>query len=303
MRKTSFIILTLVFNLMLNAQNLDFGNFPSENNVEKPMLTSDLLKSLNWEELKVFSNSNEGHYTYERKDSLLLEYKYVQQGLVADFKIISFNDKVLEYRSQISNTSKETNTNYFDKKLWLEYAHSYLPNLPDSLKLSTKEPKRILKAYYRLLGVGTYDEYGWICEYSTVGRATDRRMAVIELLGRDELLWQLLEYPNVHVQLYVADALIYSDFRDKQRIEEYKENRKYKTARDMIKYLKDELLTKAEWKKIYKLRDSNQKVSTCKSGTGSFKIYENNTSELLSEQAISEIPKRYEELRELGYLR
>ena len=81
MRKTSFIILTLVFNLMLNAQNLDLGNYPSENNDEKPMLTSDLLKSLNWEKLKEFSNSNEGHYTYERKDSLLLEYKYVQQGL------------------------------------------------------------------------------------------------------------------------------------------------------------------------------------------------------------------------------
>ena len=258
---------------------------------------------MNWEKLKEFSKSNEGHYTYERKDSLLVKYEYVQQGRVADFKIISFNDKVLEYRCQISNTSKETNTNYFDKKLWLKYAHTYLPNLADSLKLSINEPKRILKAYYELLGVGTYDEYGWICEYSTVGRATDRRMAVIELLGREELLWQLMEYPNVHVQLYVADALIYSDFRNKQMIEEYKENRKYRTSREMIKYLKDELLTKAEWKKIYELRDSNQKVSTCKSGTGSFKIYENNTSELLSEQAISEIPKRYEELRELGYLR
>jgi hypothetical protein len=288
---------------MLNAQNLDFGNFPSENNDEKPILTSDLLKSLNWEKLKEFSNSNEGHYTYKRKDSLLVEYEYVQQGRVADFEIISFKGKVLEYQCQISNSTKETNTNYFDKKLWLEYAHTYLPNLADSLKLSINEPKRILKAYYELLGVGTYDEYGWICEYSTVGRATDQRMAVIELLGREELLWQLLEYPNVHVQLYVADALIYSDFRDKQMIEEYKENRKYKTAREMIKYLKDELLTKAEWKKIYELRDSNQKVSTCKSGTGSFKIYENNTSELLNEQAISEIPKRYEELRKLGYLR
>ena len=288
---------------MLNAQNIDFGNFPSENNDEKPMLTSDLLKSLNWKKLKEFSNLNEGHFTYERKDSLLLEYKYVQQGLVADFKIISFNDKVLEYKRQISNTSKETSTNYFDKKLWLEYAHTYLPNLTDSLKLSINEPKRILKAYYELLGVGTYDEYGWNCEYSTIGRPTDRRMAIIQLFGREELLWQLLDYPNIHVQLYVADALIYSDFRNKKMIEEYKENKKYKTARDMIKYLKNELLTKSEWEKIYDLRDSNQKVSTCKSGTGSFKIYENNTSELLSKQAISEIPKRYEELRKLGYLR
>lgn len=288
---------------MLNAQNLDFGNFPSENNDKQPILTSDLLKSLNWEKLKEFSKSNKGHYTYERKDSLLLEYKYVQQGLVADFKITSFNNKVLEFRSQISNTSQETNTNYFDKKLWLEYAHSYLSDLPDSLKLSIKEPKRILKAYYELLGVGTYDEYGWICEHSTVGRATDRRMAVIKLLGRDDLLWQLLDYPNIHVQLYVVDALIYSNYQNEQMIEEYKENRKYKTARDMIKYLKDELFTRAEWKKIYKIRDSRQKVNTCKSGTGSFKIYENNTSELLNEQAISEIPKKYEELRKLGYLR
>ena len=316
---------------MLNAQTVDFGKFPSENNDEKPMLTSDLLKSLNWDNLKEFSNSNQGHYAYERKDSLLTEYEYVQQGRVADFKLTSFNGKVLEYHSQISNTSKETNTNYFDKGVWLEYAHTYLPNLPDSLKLSIVEPKNVLKAYYELIGVGTSDEYGWICEYSTVGMATQRRQAIIQLIQyqRRDLLEQIVDYPNVQVQLYVTDALIYDDLKKKKYIEEnlkteldqmIKEldslkskkisdwrieslNNRILDNKEYTEQLELELLSQSDWKRIYALRDSNQEVKTCRSGTGSYKIYANTTTELLSESAISEISKRYSELENLGYFR
>tara|TARA_B100000787_G_C16153249_1_gene277631 strand:- start:129 stop:1124 length:996 start_codon:yes stop_codon:yes gene_type:complete len=331
MRKISFIILTLAFNLMLSAQTVDFGKFPSEKNEQKPIATSDLLKSLDWENLKAFSNSNEGHYASERKDSLLTEYEYVQQGRVADFVLTSFNNQVLEYHSQISNTSKETNTNYFDKDVWLEYAHTYLPNLPDSLKLSIAEPKDVLKAYYELIGVGTRDEYGWICEYSTVGMATQRRQATIQLIRyqRRDLLEQIVDYPNTQVQLYVTDALIYDDLQKKKYIEEnlkieltqmIKEldslkskkisdwrieslNYKISDNKEYTEQLESELLSQNDWKRIYALRDSNQEVKTCRSGTGSYKIYANTTAELLSENAISEISKRYLELENLGYFR
>ncbi|TXD80899.1 hypothetical protein ESY86_20555 [Subsaximicrobium wynnwilliamsii] len=331
MKKISFVILTLVFNSMLSAQNDDFGKFPSENNVEKPMLTSDLLKSLNWKKLKEFSNSNQGHYAYERKDSLLTEYEYVQQGRVANFELTSFNGKVLEYHSQISNTSKETNTNYFDKEVWLEYAHKYLPNLPDSLKLTVAESKDVLKAYYELIGVGTRDEYGWICEYSTVGMATQRRQATMQLIRyqRRDLLEQVVNYPNVQVQLYITDALIYDDLQKKEYIEENLKaeltqmteeldslkskkitdwrieslNYRISDSNEYIEQLESELLSDNDWKRIYALRDSNQQVKTCKSGTGSYKTYENTTDELLSESAILEIPKRYSELESLGYFR
>ena len=331
MKKISFIILTLAFNLTLSAQTVDFGKFPSERNGQKPIATSDLLKSLNWENLSSFSNSNEGHYAYKQKDSLLTKYEYVQQGRVADFELISFNGKVLEYRSQISNTSKETNTNYFDKDVWLEYSHSYLPNLPDSLKLTVSEPKDVLKAYYELIGVGTRDEYGWICEYSTVGMATQRRQATIQLIRyqRRDLLEQIADFPNIQVQLYVTDALIYDDLQKKKYIEEnlktelkqmtneldsLKSNKitdwrieslknRISDNKEYTNQLELELLSKTDWKRIYALRDSNQRVKTCKSGTGSYKTYKNTTAELLSESAISDIPKRYSKLENLGYFR
>ncbi|MFS4484330.1 hypothetical protein ACKGJY_15030 [Hyunsoonleella sp. 2307UL5-6] len=329
MKKISFVISTLVFNLMLSAQIVDFGKFPSEKNGEKPIATSDLLKSLDWENLRTFSDLNEGHYAYEQKDSLLTEYKYVQQGHVSYFKLTSFNGKVLEYRSHISSISKETNTNYFDKNAWLEYAHTYLPNLKDSLKLTVAEPKELLKAYYKLIGVGTRDEYGWICEYSSAGMATERRQATIPLIrhGRRDLLEQIVDYPNIQVQLYVTDALIYDDLQNKKYIENQKsELAKLTSERDSLKskkildwqiesldnriannkeyteQLEMELLSKSDWNRIYALRDSNQKVKTC-GNNGSYKIYGNSTTELLSEKAISEIEKRYFELKNLGYFR
>ena len=331
LNKNIFTIIILIFSLTLNGQTVNFGKFPSEKNGQESIATSDLLKSLDWENLKIYSNSNEGHYAYERKDSLLIQYEYVQQGRVADFKLTSFNGKVLEYHSQISNTSKETNTNYFDKDAWLEYAHTYLPNLPEPLKLTIDEPKDVLKAYYELIGVGTRDEYGWICEYSTVGMATQRRQATITLIKnqRRDLLEQIVDFPNVQVQLYATDALIYDDLQKKKYIEENlkkelslmtKEldslkskkitdwrieslNNQISDNKEYTEQLKKELLSQSDWERIYVLRDSNQEVKICRSRTGSYKIYTNTTTELLSESAISEILNRYSELEKLGYFR
>ncbi len=192
----------------------------------------------------------------------------------------------MEFKSQISNSSKETDAAYFDKTIWLEYSHNYLRNLPDSLKLTVEEPKNILKAYYKLLGVGTHDEYGWICEYSTVGMLTDRRRAVIQLFWRPDLLLQLLDYQNIYVQLYVADTLIYLDHNNKTN----KENSSI------------ELLTKEEWTKIDQLKNSNQIINTC-GNAGSYKLYEKTTLELLSKKSISQIIKNYEMLKRMGYLK
>jgi hypothetical protein len=66
-----------------------------------------------------------------------------------------------------------------------------------------EEPQRILKSYYHLLGLDTRDEYGWTCEYSTVGRPPEKRIATIELskYKRVDLLKKLLTYPNFQTQL------------------------------------------------------------------------------------------------------
>lgn len=292
------LILTFLifsFNSILNAQII-FGELPLENDNEQSIFTVDLLNTIKWESLKKFCDTTDGHYVYERKDSLLKKYEYVKQGRVVDLTVVSFQGKVIEFNNQILIGSKEINSTYFDKTVWLDYVHQYLPNLPENLKLTTLESEKILKAYYQLLGVGTHDEYGWTCEYSTVGMLTGRRIAVIDLLGEKELLLQLLDFPNIYVQLYVADALIYSDYRDKQLIE------KHKSDKNFVEYLRGELLTKFEWEKIYKLRDSNQTVNICVDGTGSFKIYQSTTSEILSKKSIAEIPERYTKLRNLGYL-
>ncbi|MCH8533809.1 MAG: hypothetical protein LAT51_01950 [Flavobacteriaceae bacterium] len=330
MKKITFIILALSFNLTLNSQTISLGKFPSEKNESTPMLTSDLLRSLDWKNLKSFSNLNEGHFAYERKDSLLFEYEYFQRGRQANFKIISFKGKILEYKGQITNTSKEMNTNYFDKNVWLEYAHSYLTNLPDSLKLTVSEPKDILVAYYKLLGVETRDEYGWICEYSTVPDFTDRRKAVIKLLNnsRVDLLKPLMKHPNLEISMYTIDAMIYHDFRSEQKVinqiipnylklfhelDSLKSNnyssykllnnpKEMKYIEKRLAKLNQETLSSKDWEYICQLKESNQEVRVCKDGTGSFKIYEECTTDLLSEASILEIINKYKEWQELGYV-
>lgn len=126
----------------------------------------------------------------------------------------------MEYNSKITNTTKPSNTSYFDKTVWVSYVYDKLINLPDSLKISLDEPSEILKAYYKLLGVDTRDEYGWICEYSTVGMPTEKRRALIEIIkqNRTDLLKKLLDYPNVQIQLYASDGLIYIDHETKNEI-------------------------------------------------------------------------------------
>jgi len=289
------IFLKFSLNSILNAQFV-FGGLPIENNNIQPILTSDLLKAIKWESLKQFCDTTEGHYAHEYKKGLLTEYEYVKQGRVIDFNVVSFQGKVVEFNNLVSIGSNEIYSEYFDKNVWLEYAHKQLSNLPDSLKLTIIENKKILKAYYQLLGVGIYDGYGWICEYSTVGRPTGRRIAVIDLLWRKELLSQLLDFPDIYVQLYVADALIYSDYRNRQLIEEHKSDKNF------VEYLNEKLLTISEWKKIYDIRDSNQTVIVCLNGKGSYKGYESTTLEILNEKSIAEIPEKYNELKKMGYL-
>ena len=186
MKKNIVILLILFLSNILIAQKMNFGNFPSEKNNDKPILTSTLLNSLDWNKIKDFSDKNEGHFARESvrySDDLLKTYSYVQVRYVANFKIVSFKGKVLEYYSQISNSPKQTEHSYFDKNIWLQYVHTLLPNLDDSLKLTSIESKDILKGYYSLIGADSRDEYGWICEYSTVPKFTERRRGVIELLN------------------------------------------------------------------------------------------------------------------------
>ncbi|MBW1296378.1 hypothetical protein [Aquimarina litoralis] len=333
MKKKLFLTLFIAISSALFAQNFSLGNFPSENNNDKPIMTSDLLESLNWNYIKDFCSKNEGHFARESpeyKNDLLKRYNYTQLHYTAEFEIISHKGKVLEYTSQISNSPKETRNSYFDKNVWLEYVHNLLPNLEDSLKLNTDESKNILKAYYGLIGADSRDEYGWICEYSAMGGFTKRRRGVIQLLkeNRADLLKPLIKNPNLEISMYAIDAMVYQDYKSQQiiindivplltkltrELDSLKSNnfssQKLITNPKEIGYLKKKLdklrketLSSDEWQYICELRESNQKVRTCRDGTGSFKIYEGRTADILSETSILDIIEKYKEWKKIGYL-
>lgn len=301
--KTISIILTiqiLLLGLNLSSQSIiDFGKFPVSMNSEEPLTTVTLLKELEWDRIKEYSKNNDGHYAYKRRDSLRTEYEYVQQGGVASFEIISFNGKVLEFHAEDTQSSKPFRIDYFDKKLWLEYVEYKMPNLEERFKISVEEPRNILKAYYILLGVDSRDEYGWICEYSTVGMPPKRRRAILELLQEHEMLINLLDYPNIQTQMYVIDALIYEHKRAEKLIIKEKD-------KEFKEFLQSQLLTKQNWKQIETLRAKKILVNTCgivtNSNAGSYKIYKSYTNELLSKKAIKKIPKKYKVFQKAGYL-
>ncbi|MCB0777523.1 MAG: hypothetical protein KDB99_14520, partial [Chitinophagaceae bacterium] len=328
MRRPLIIIVTTFCFLTTYSQSpVDFSKFPVGQSDTTTLFTADLLNKINWQAIKGFCTGSNGHYAYERKDSLLTTYEYVKQGREASFEIISYKGTVLQYYSDAGNSKQQSTTSFFDKNVWLKYVSEMMPSLPDQFKINRDEHNNILKAYYRLLGVDTRDEYGFICEYSTMGRATDRRMAVIVLLKqhRIDLLKKLIEYPNLQTKLYAVDALIYNDYTAKEKIKQLeknvKENQKQldrlqkkntdrikidnlqdqiKASTDTISVSKADLLTDTEWKVIYSLRDSNLTVKTC-GNSGSYKIYGTPISEVLSDKAIADIPKWYEGLKRLGY--
>ena len=275
MRNT--IVIIYLFSVgLVNAQTLnDFGMIPEK--IEKSITTDELLKKLNWESIDEFCKSNDGFYSYERSKGLLTEYEYVKQGRVESFEIISFNGYVLEFNFDIPE-SKRTNEYFFDKKLWLLYVNKMIPELPGSLLLTEDEPTDLLKGFYRLLGVDAADEYGWICEYSTVGMPPKRRQGVISLIenNRIDLLRKLMNHSNPQIKLLAIDALIYLDSQSN-------------------------VLTDKDWQSIFDFRDSGTTIRTC-GNMGSYKIYETPIANLLSKKAIKNIPKNYKMLKRIGYL-
>jgi len=316
------VVIVALFLTEVNVYSqsvVTIGSFPVLNNSPSPITCSELLGKLNWETVKKYDGS--GQSAFENNDSLTITYEYVRQGWTAWFKVRCFKEQVMEYESGTALTSQITETKYFDKKIWLSYVQARLPKLPNEYKLSTDEPEDIFKSYYQLLGVDARDEYGWSCEYGMRSKPAPKRLAVFTLVKkqRRDLLKKLLGYNNIQTQPYAADALIYLDFKVKEQIKQYNEWQKEKenmldnlkelTNRDKekinieksiilgyknsVEILTKQLLTPADWKTIYDLRDSKEEVKTCMDGTGSYRIYSGNTIDILSDENIRDIPKRY----------
>lgn len=300
------IIIFLICILEINAQNSLFLNFPTIDSNRTSIEAKELLEELNWENIKKYCDTTEGHYARIIENQLTTTYKYTKQGYTANFTLVVFKGKVLEY---YSHKDELFSTNYFDRKIWLEYIQIDKEFKNSKWILSEDEMSehydKVVQAYYALLGFNSRDEYGWICEYSASGFPPDKRLAVIELINyrRRDFLVKLLDHPNTQTKLYAADALIYLDMiQEIEKVELSQFSRRKRKKRYKIGYSQNYKLKNKEWRKINRIKNENLDVVTC-GNTGSYKQYKSNTKELLSEKSINEIFDNYQLLKELGYLR
>jgi len=259
--------------------------------------TELLLDFLNW-------NSFNKKDTYILEDSLITTYEYRSKERNTRIDICDYKNVVISYSVVVDNLARPLYSSYFNKRAFLKYAHEYLGIDADSFLISIEERPKILQAFYRLLGVGDRNEYGWICEYSTVPDLPKQREAVLYLVDkwRIDLLKILLNGFNLEGSIYAADALLYIDYLSKKRIKEIDQGLKEKTQEEIKSYdrIKEEyksyLLQEEDSIKINNIKLSNRIVRTC-GNCGSYKIYPVSTMILLSDSAISKIPGNYEMLK------
>lgn len=269
-----------------------------------PMDCQKLLKNISWQRLEEESLTNQDYCNVHHQDSLLTTYYYSPKGSQNFLEIISYQNKVLEYNNSLINQSIQAKIEYFDEKLWISYIGKSIPNLKDKFKLKSPEKKEIIKAYYSLLGVNTTNEYGWICEYSTVGMLTSKRQAILKLVKHEkrEILKNLLLHPNIQIQIYAADAIIFFDYQFQREIKNYEAKlRKYIpelsseeiSQNPFIQELKNKIMSPEEKRLIENLKNSDETIITC-GNSGSYKLYKNTTKELLSKESVTEIIDNYE---------
>jgi len=115
-------------------------------------------------------------------------------------------------------------------------------------------------------------EYGWICEYSTVGFPPKQRSAILTLVRNNEiqLIRRILRSENPEGQIYAVDALLYLQEKGYE-------------------------LSKSDRELIDFLRNAAHEIITC-GNMGSFKQYITPISEVLSQEKIDEIEKAYDDL-------
>jgi hypothetical protein len=160
----------------------------------------------------------------------------------------------------------------YDKQGWNLYAARRPEELGLLPETFIEGNLKLRWAYLALLGL-TPDryEYGWICEYSTMGMAPDQRDAILELVnaGRVDLISKVLRGMNTEGQVYAAEALLYLEMKGGELSDE---------DEDIIDFL----------------FDSNPVVRTCGNG-GSFKIYPEHFNEVLSDENLANLESQYDE--------
>jgi hypothetical protein len=192
--------------------------------------------------------------------SLYLTINGVRHGS-ADPRVIGGGDRRMAIHYRLHR---------FDTAGWKRYGEVRGARLSEPPTPTTDDEARW--CYWQLLGlVPVRDEYGWICEYSTIGSPPSQRYAVRELVcqRRVDLLRRVLVGPSPEGQIYAAEALTYLEMVEPGAIDE-------RTGTI-----------------INSLRERDEIVRTCRTA-GSFRIYPVRFSELLNDSTVRELPQRYQ---------
>lgn len=254
-------------------------------NEKSAISTDEVLSSLRWESLSVICGGNASYCSARmdtRSDSLVKEFTL--HYFDANVDLTSYRGRVIEYEVSELQRPSTIDASYFDAQTYTEYADQVLTRTlgeaaSDSLGLDPQTRHApSLRAYYQLLGVGVRDEYGWICEYSTVGSPPAQRQATLTLVEywQVELLRKVLHGPNLEGQVYAADALLYLSEADTLSLKERSR------------------------RKIARLQQSQDTLRTC-GNRGSYKIYPKPVHKVLTDSTIARIPEEYQSLADLGY--
>lgn len=254
-------------------------------NEKSAISTDEVLSSLQWESFSVICGDNASYCSARvdtRSDSLVKEFTL--HYFDANVDLTSYRGKVIEYEVSELQRPSTIDASYFDAQTYTEYADQVVARklgetASDSLGLDPQTRHApSLRAYYQLLGVGVRDEYGWVCEYSTVGSPPTQRQATVTLVEywQVELLRKVLHGPNLEGQVYAADALLYLSKADTLSLRERSRQ------------------------EIARLQQSQDTLRTC-GNRGSYKIYPKPVRNVLTDSTIARIPEDYQSLADLGY--
>jgi hypothetical protein len=265
-----------------------------------------LLQAFGWDTLRAACPDSLGYSrvscsaTSRSNRDQLLVYHTLRFRDRTSVDVTSFDGRVVRYRIfRVERRGIHLQAQYSNPTVWTEYAHRALDPAGEGLHIAPDAyPAEVVEAYYHLLGVEVDREYGWICEYSTVGSAPAQRRAVMRLIQEPnfDLLRRLLRAPDVETRLYAADALLYLRSRKGEVRKEFE----HATPAELQEILERYQLTAEDLRLIEELRRSNEMVRTC-GNNGSYKIYLHPAREVLNDSEVRSIPANYAWLRSLGY--
>jgi len=239
---------------------------------QQPVYTTDFLKATALDSVDTLGELRDGKccfriHSYDLRDDL------------GEYQIIRVNDGATlwlqDYHGRLLSAKFESRYWFYDLHSW----HQYWQDTSDEPVILPKvgTSPEASQAYFELLGAFGQNEYGWICEYGTIGMPPDQRRAILHLVREREvdLIRTLLQGPNLEGHVYAADALLYLEHLGHP-------------------------IQEADRKAIEAMYESNEVVRTC-GNAGSYKIYPIPFSEVLDDSAIADIPSLYESLLSKGW--